>query len=83
MVVVVVVVSPGNVLLVVVVVVVVDVVVVAPGASVVVATLVGAGHDCVAAMGRRTAGAELPCDFAVVELCCGCVESLEGIVVSI
>jgi hypothetical protein len=50
----VVVVSPGNVLLVVVV---VEVVVVTPGASVVVTTLVGAGQDCVAFMGRRTAGA--------------------------
>ena len=77
-VVVVVVVSPGNVLLVVVVVVVV--VVVAPGAVVVVTTLVGAGHDCVAAIGRRTAGAVF--SFAVVELCWGCVETVEGIVES-
>ena len=54
--VVVVVVSPGRVL-VVVLVVVVEVVVVTPGASVVVTTFVGAGQDCVAFTGRRTAGA--------------------------
>lgn len=68
-VVVVVVVSPGSVLLVVVVVeeVVVEVVVVASGAMVVVTTLLGAGHDCVAFIGRRTAGAVLPVDVVVVE----------------
>jgi hypothetical protein len=53
-VVVVVVVSPGSVVVVVVEVV---VVVVTPGVSVVGTTLVGAGQDCVAFMGRRTAGA--------------------------
>ena len=62
-VVVVVVVSPGTVLLVVVVDVVV-VVVVTPGARVVVTTLVGAGQDWVAFIGRRTAGAVF--SFAVV-----------------